>query len=205
MQQLLEHQRDFDFVDEHALSSVLKLENGKFINQSGQSYSSVLISSVSVISKKALDRLQEFATSGGKVIVIGRKPLYIVEETFRDASESDKLGWTMHEPEGVITPAVLEALPHADVRLEKYIPSIKYTHRYFPDADLYFFFNESKEDQSVKTTLAGEGQVQIWDAMTGKIEMISDVSSEEESVTFNLELKGFDTKFIVLGALPKGL
>jgi hypothetical protein len=49
--QLLEHQRDFDFVDEQALSSLLALEGGTFRNLSGQRYRAVLISSVSAISR----------------------------------------------------------------------------------------------------------------------------------------------------------
>ena len=71
MQQLLEQQRDFDFVDENALSSAMILGNGTFKNLSGQHYSTVLIPSAISISKKALIRLQVFAASGGQVVFLG--------------------------------------------------------------------------------------------------------------------------------------
>ncbi len=205
MQQLLEHQFDFDFVDEHALKSVLLLEKKSFRSLSGQYYHTVLIPSVTVISKTALERLERFVDAGGKVVFLGRKPSLIAERTFRDAVEPGNLGWAIHEPSGSLTPQVLEALPVPDVNIDTYSPSIKYTHRNLPRADLYFFFNESKAKQSVQAILAGKGQAQLWDAMTGEIELIPGVISENGSVKLTLEFEGYETKFIIVGKVPRGL
>lgn len=202
MQKLLEHQLDFDFVDENAIISSLKLEKGTFRNMSKQVYNTLIIPSVSVMSKQALDRLQEFSATGGKVFFMGNKPTLMVDKTFANASEAGDLSWAIHEPSGKLTQEVMEALPEVEVSLNKPCPAVKYTHRQFPDADLYFFFNESQESQSCQAELAGNGQLQIWDAMTGEIEVLPAVSSEKGSIKLDLELKGYESKFIVVGDVP---
>jgi len=205
MQQLLEHQRDFDFIDENALSSLLVLEKGSFRNLSGQSYRTVLIPSVSSISKLALERLQSFATSGGQVIFIGQEPSLIIEKTFLDAAGPADLSWAIREPSGELTPQVIEALPQPDVRLEQPCPSLKYIHRRLCDADLFFFFNESAENKLHHAILAGSGHAQLWDAMTGKIEVMTSNSLGNGLIKLIFELEPYETKFIVIGAVPSGL
>jgi hypothetical protein len=203
MQQLLEHQRDFDFVDENALSSVLILKNGSFRNLSGQYYSTVLIPPVSAISKTALDRLQSYAASGGQVIFLGQEPSLIVEKTFLNASGPEDLSWAIREPSMELTPLVMEALPQPDVQLDRFCPYVKVIHRRLRNADLYFFFNESTENQLFNAKLAGTGQVQYWNAMTGKIEDITSTSLDNGLVRLNLELEPYQTKFIIIGVIPR--
>jgi hypothetical protein len=202
---LLKHQRDFDFVDEQALCTVLNLGKGTLENLSGQSYCAVIIPSVTVISKTALDQLRKFADSGGKVIFVGHTPSVIVEKTFLKAGGPADLSWAMIEPSGKLTNEVLQTLPQPDVKLDKPCPDVKYTHRKLRDADLYFFFNESTEKQTNIATLAGKGQVQIWDAMTGDIKTISGNSSKDGFIHLPLELKPYETSFIVIGSLPSNI
>jgi flagellar motor switch/type III secretory pathway protein FliN len=205
MQQLLEHQRDFDFIDENALSSVLQLDQGSLINLSGQSYHTVLIPSAIAISKKTMEILQTFAASGGKVVIMGRKPSMIIENTFLNAKEADNFDWAIFEPSGELTSQVLEALPPPDVKLDKYTPSVKYTHRQIADADLYFFFNESSDKQTINAEIEGEGKVQIWDAMTGEIEVLDGVKSNDGPVKLEMELGGYESVFFFVGDLPMGM
>ena len=72
--QLLQHQRDLDFVDEYALSKTLRLQGKELVNLSGQAYRAILIPPVDSISKPALDNLRAFAKAGGKVIFFGGAP-----------------------------------------------------------------------------------------------------------------------------------
>ena len=202
MQQLLEMQHDFDFVDETALSSTMLLEKAAFKNLSGQTYSTVLIPSAVAISKQVLVRLQAFAASGGKVVFLGAEPSLVVDQTFRDAPAPKDLSWAIKEPSGELTPHVMEAFPQPDVTLDKASPAIKVVHRKLTDADLYFFFNESTEQQVVKAMLVGNGQVQEWDAMTGKIHKIEGTSSDNGHVKYALDLEPYGTKFIVIGKGP---
>jgi hypothetical protein len=199
MQQLLEHQHDFDFVDDNALSSLLILKNGSFRNLSGQYYRTVIIPPVNSISKTALERLQSYTASGGQVVFLGHEPSLIVEKTFLNAPGPEDLSWAIREPSGELTPGVMEALPQPDVQLDRFYPYVKVIHRRLRDADLYFFFNESTENQLFNANLVGSGQAQAWDAMTGKIEAITSTSLDNGLVRLNLELEPYQTKFIIIG------
>ncbi|MBN1783150.1 beta-galactosidase [bacterium] len=199
MQQLLEMQRDFDFVDETAISSVMQLEDGALINLSGQAYRTILVPETAAMSKQTLVRLEAFAASGGKVVFLGKTPSLVVDRTFRDAAGPGDLGWAIFEPSGAVTSDVLEALPQPDVRLEKACPAIKYVHRKLADADVYFFFNESRERQETRMMLSGKGRAREWDAMTGEIRSLETASSGGPYLTLTLDLEPYGTRFIVIG------
>ena len=111
----------------------------------------------------------------------------------------------MIEPSGGLTDKVMKALSQPDVKLDKSCPAIKYTHRSLHNADLYFFFNESAEKQSLNTMLAGSGQAQIWDATKGRIETIKGAFSENAFVRLPLVFEPYETKFIVIGPVPSVL
>ncbi len=186
--QLMENQRDFDFVDEQALSSVLIIENGSLKNLSGQAYRVIIVPPVTVISKSALDKLQNFSSSGGKVIFIGKIPALMADKSYLKSDKPGDLKWAIHEESVKITPMVLEALPEPDLKIDRILPQIKYLHRTLRDADLYFIFNESEEPLSLNISLMGNGKSQVWDASTGNI---SDLKST------SLALGPWETKFII--------
>ncbi len=200
--QLLENQRDFDFVDDESFASTMKLKNGVFTNFSDQDYRAVIIPSISAISKVALERLKMFADSGGCVISLGRKPSMVVEKSFLKAGGPADVSWAIREPSGEITDRVLKALPKPDVMLSQSCPVVKYIHKRWRDADLYFFFNESTERQSSDAVLAGSGKVQIWDAASGKIKSLAGVSLESGAVRFNLLFEPYEAQIIIIEALP---
>ena len=204
MQQLLEHQRDFDFINEEAFATALTLDGGALKNLSGQSYRAVLVPPLSAISRLALDRLQAFAAAGGRVIFLGRQPALVVEKTFRQAGGPPDLGWAVREPSGELTSRVIEALPPPDVVLDQPCPPVKYLHRRWRDADLYFFFNESDQPQTRQAALPGSGPVQVWDANAGTIGPADNAAEGNGTVRLRLELEPFGTKFIVVGAVPPG-
>ncbi len=196
-QQLMEQQRDFDFVDEQALSSLLKIENGTLKNLSGQTYKTIIIPSVSVISKASLEKLQAFATAGGKVIFMGNMPALMVEKTFLNASKPFQINGALLEPSGKLSSAVVNALPQPDVMLTPSCPAVKYLHRTFNDAELYFLFNESGETQLRKAVLAGKGTAEYWDAITGnRTPIVCDDGSS--IIQFSLSFEPYETKIIVI-------
>jgi len=199
VQKLMESQHDFDFVDEQALSSVLSIEKSGFRNLSGQTYSTVIIPSISVISILALERLKAFTKLGGKVIFLGRTPEIMIEKAFRNASKQVDFSWATCEPSGEFTPIVLNALPKADVEFDKSCPEIKYIHRKLADADLYFFFNEGTEKQERNVNLIGTGKVQLWDLRKGEIRNVTSDSNKNGIVRLPLNMDAWETKFILIG------
>ena len=201
---LLAKQLDFDFIDEYALCSVLEQQGDSLVNLSGQSYSAVIVPSVTVMSRTAINNLKQFAQAGGTVIFLGSVPTMVTDGTFRDADRCDDLSWAITSPDGELTKKIISKLPAPDVSFDEYCPDVKYLHRKLADgADLYFFFNESiYSGYSCKAKLQGNGKVLVWDAMTGQIVPASKVWNYEDHQVLQLELQPYESKFIVIGTMP---
>jgi hypothetical protein len=158
----------------------------------------MIIPPVSIIPKAVITKLQQFASSGGKVIFLGKNPSLLVDKTFLDASEPEVPAWAIKDPSGSITPSVLESLPAPDVKLDKQYSAIKYLHRKWKDADLYFFFNESKEMHAFNVSLEGKGKADIWDAMTGQISSLQGAVNKKDIIEVTLKFDPWETKFIII-------
>jgi hypothetical protein len=189
-QQLLESQHDFDFIDEYSLTT-FQLGKGVITNKSGQEYRTIIVPSVIVLSKAASNRLQEFAKGGGQVIFSGEKPSMLVDKSFLNAESKSDFQFAVQKT----TTASLGALP-GDVVLDKPFALLKYLHRQWKDADLFFFFNESSEAVSRNITVAVKGKVEEWDANTGAIKPMK--TSGNEATQLTLSLLPYETKFIVI-------
>jgi hypothetical protein len=194
--QLLESQQDFDFIDEQALTGTATVVPGGLRNLSGQLYRAVVVPPGSVLSSAALNTLQQFNAAGGTVIFAGSRPQLTYDQTFRNAYVP-QIGW------GVLDPNTrLDALPPSDVQFSAPAPAIKYLHRRWQDADLYFFFNESASAQQVEAVLSGTGKVQDWDPETGAIRGLAPGSA---AGGVPLRLDPYGTRFVVIGASPASL
>ena len=203
--ELMEHQIDFDHIDLDALVTDCTLADGGLKNLSGQVYRGIVVPTSTVIDKRMLERLKAFAAAGGKVVFVGRTPTMIVDRNFLHAETgAPDLSFATLEPKPEITERVVAALPTSDVRLNSACPPIKYIRRTLQDGDVYFFFNESNQVQTRTATLAGRGQVQIWDATSGTVHPITGVAAATGTVEVPLTLEPQESRFIVIGALPPG-
>jgi hypothetical protein len=198
--QLLEHQRDFDFVDEQALStSVLTLKGSALVNLSGQAYRAVIVPPALAISRRALDKLRAFAAAGGTVIFIGRPPGLVPDRTFLKAAGPADISWaTLHEASLAITQAVLEKLPRPDFSLDKPNALIAYNHLKLRDADVYFIFNSGDEKVGFEASLAGTGVAHRWDPESGKIFPLSGINESIGRVRVPLDLSPWSTATVVV-------
>ncbi len=199
--QLLEQQIDFDHMDQDSLATDCALEGGGLKNLSGQVYRAVIVPTSTVIQKKVLERLRAFAAAGGKVIFVGRTPSMVVDQSFlHPESGAPDLSFATLEPTAAITARVVAALPPPDVKLDAPCPPVKYMHRTLKDGEVYFFFNESDQNQTRSATLAGTGQAQVWDAVTGKIQPLANgVKAPQGGVSVPLTLASHEARFIVIG------
>jgi hypothetical protein len=215
---LLQNQLDFDFIDEQALSSVLKLDGDKFTNLSGTSYRAVVIPSVTVMSRASLDRLKAFAEAGGKVIFLGRLPAIANENTFLDATPPGDLSWAIQENAPMVaspqpyvkqtvalSQGVLESLP-VQVKLAAAAPAVKYNHRHWSNGEVYFFFNESTTDAvdnsvtlSTGPLPAADAAAQLWNADSGAITPIAPTARTADGITIPLKLAAQSSAIIVIG------
>jgi len=201
--QLIEHQRDFDFVDEQALTSVLKLRGHELVNLSNQGYRAIVVPPSKAISQPALAQLRTFAAAGGKVIFIGGAPGLVADRNFLTATGPANISWsTLNESTVAITPAVLDCLPKPDIALDQVNSLISYTHRRLRDADIYFIFNSGDNRASLHASLAGTGAAQTWDAGTGKIAPLADTTSTADGVRIPLDLEPWTTTVVGVGSAP---
>ncbi len=198
--QLLNHQRNFDFVDEQSLSSLMKLKSDRFINLSGQKYAAIIIPSVKVISQVVLKRLKTFASEGGTVIFIGNPPSLMKVKTFLHARPLPNIDWAVKVKELVdyITPKVWHRLTRPDVRFNKPCHAIKYLHRHLKDGEVYFFFNESDQRQKRSATIKGDGLVQVWNPKNGEISSVGGVNLGNGYTKISLDLAPYESRIIVL-------
>ncbi|MEP6675456.1 MAG: glycosyl hydrolase [Ferruginibacter sp.] len=195
--QLSEKQLDFDFVDEQGIGSAFTMQNGAFKNLSGQMYSAIIIPSVTVLSEKVVSRLQEFKKSGGTVIFSGSLPSLISGRTFLDAQTSTSLKWTVHYENDSLPADAINKLP-ADVVLDGDYPSVKYLHRQWKDAALYFFFNEGEKNISTSAILSGKGKIEIWDPKIAAIISLKADIADKGKIQVPLKLNAHETKFIII-------
>lgn len=197
--QLIATQNDFDFVDEQALATVLRLEGDRLVNLSGQSYRAIIVPPATAITQAALTQLRRFAAAGGRVIFLGEAPRLVVDKTFRDASGPADLGWaTLHQADATFSAAVRNALPPADLTLATTAPLVSYTHRQLRDADVYFIFNSGDEPLATAATLAGQGRAETWHADTGKIDPLEGAMPTARGVTVSLQIPPWSTTVVVL-------
>ena len=216
-QMLLQHQKDFDWVDDDAFSEALSVKDGGFMNLSGQTYSTLIIPSCDVISTSAWKKMMEFAAAGGKILFWGRKPTMLAERSFMepqpvpdtpDLLQEPSVSWTatvaaaMPSPEmELILPPKPEA-PRRGPRTEEPQPDptsyIRYTARHLTDGTLYFIFNEGEKECSFKAAFDKTGSVKTWDASTGEV---SPLQSGTDGVRTILEmtLAPWESRIISIG------
>jgi alpha-L-rhamnosidase len=193
---LLGNQVDFDYIDRQGID-LFKLEKGAFINLSGQRYTTLIIPTVSVMNEDVLVKLKAFAAEGGKVIFIGDLPGRIADPNFVDAGPAPTFSWAEKVDWQRLDTDFFAHLPH-DVRLNQAAPDVKYLHRRWKDADLYFFFNEGKQRQDLTIIVDGIGQPKIWDANTGKVHGASGTVKKGSQTTLPLALNGYDAVFLII-------
>ena len=201
-EQLIEHQRNFDFVDDQMLPEMLSPDGKVLKNKSGQEYKTVIIPVVSVLPQKDIRILKTFVKAGGHVIFTGRKPVMVENRTFRNADKASDLEWALRDPSGQLKAKVLDALPDPDLKLDKPDIAIEYTHRHLKNGEVYFIFNRSDKEQDRIITLKGNGQAQVWDADTGQIHQIEKARIGKSFVKLSLNLKPYESRFIVVGTIP---
>ncbi len=184
-QHLLQHQYDFDYINDDAFSEALSVESGYLKNKSGQKYYTLIIPSADVLSANAWNKIEAFARSGGKVLFWGKKPDMLVGKSFiapdpfpadfiqyqREpaANWSSIVAEAMPEPEIKLRPGPLNTIPSVVQTDKTPFPFIRYTRRVLSEADIYFIFNEGEEQCSFTAEFDRIGEVKRWNALTGAI------------------------------------
>lgn len=195
-QQLLTHQRDFDYVNDDAFTEVLTVGPGYLENKSGQRYYTLIIPSADVISSPAWKTIEEFASRGGKVLFWGRKPSSLVDKTFTKPEAIPDLPGIQYEPATHWTARVNSILPEPEMKIVSPAnDSIRYMRRVMPDGDLFFIFNEGSEVSHFTADFDKVGIVKEWNAAEGTLQTI-DATVVNNRTRLDIKLEPWESKLI---------
>lgn len=216
---LLQHQKDFDWVDDDAFTEALSVSGDGFRNLSGQTYSTLIIPSCDVISTSAWDKMMEFAAAGGKILFWGRKPTMLAGRSFMEPSPVPDTPDLLQEPSVSWTPTVAAAMPAPEMEIilppkpetprrgprtgaeeQKPDPAsfIRYTARTLTDGSLFFLFNEGEQECSFKAAFDRSGSVRAWDASSGEVSALS-ATAEDGKTVLEMTLAPWESRIISIG------
>lgn len=216
---LLQHQKDFDWVDDDAFTEALSVTGDGFRNLSGQTYSTLIIPSCDVISTSAWDKMMEFAAAGGKILFWGRKPTMLAGRSFMEPSPVPDTPDLLQEPSVSWTPTVAAAMPAPEMEIilppkpetprrgsrtgaeeQKPDPAsfIRYTARTLTDGSLFFLFNEGEQECSFKAAFDRSGSVRTWDASSGEVSALSATADDGKTI-LEMTLAPWESRIISIG------
>ena len=218
-QLLSEHQVDFDIVSEDALAHDLTPTKSGLETASGNTFRTIILPSPAVLSQTALDRLQAFAKTGGKVLFLGRTPTLIYNKTIlnaRTAKPSD-FKWAAVETSAQLSPtptppaqpptsppspqivppailgAVMKAIGTPDFTLDAPDTALKIMKRRLKDSDVYLLFNEGPNPNTRTITFHNDGQmIEVWDPATASVSA-QICTRDEGRLSIRLNLKPYET------------
>lgn len=222
---LSEHQIDFDIVDEDALASVLKTEPGVFVSMSGNRYRTVLVPAADMLPGAVVDRLRNFANSGGHVLFLRKSPSFIAGRTDLDArpATAADFSWATtvfsglpptptppmqpppSPPDAMVVPSDILASIRANAPVQALTlgtpnTALRYMHRTLKDATIYLLFNESSSALRNVITLRAPGHiVEVWDPATGGVHPAPDARrSSKGRHTVPLAMAAYTTEVLVV-------
>jgi hypothetical protein len=198
---------NFDFFDDEAFKQAGGVEKSSLVLGTNR-YKVVILPTVERIPLETMQKLEEFARSGGALIATRRPPTELPE--FRGpAADQQRLRnlsrRTFEDPaapghlisdETVQLASTLNRLVHPDVSFSPPTSDIGFIHRSAGDIQIYFLANTSNASKNVKATFRQQGlKAEWWDPFTGNvtpasIESVSSSDTTETTVRFDVEPYG---------------
>ena len=198
-QQLLTHQRDFDYINDDAFTEALTIGPGYLENKSGQRYETLVIPSSDVLSASAWKVIETFSSRGGKVLFWGRKPASFIDKSFTAPGSLSDLTNSRIEPSTRWTAHVSSSLPEPEMKIiSPDNDSIRYTRRVMPDGDLYFIFNEGNKATEFTADFDKVGVAKEWNATDGTLQPIN-ATIVNNRTRLTIKLEAWESKLISIG------
>ncbi|MCD6232147.1 hypothetical protein J7K28_05935 [Candidatus Aerophobetes bacterium] len=177
VKELCELHQDYDLADEKILKKYGKTTKDS-IKVGRMSYKIVIIPPLITLRAKTFSLLKEFLANGGRIIAI--EPLaYLIEgKEVREELDNFWKKIIVISQEKEILEKTLNQILDREISIKdaegKEISSIYYHHRRLSkDRDLYFLVNTSENREfKTKIEIKGEGIVERWDPLSGKIRQI---------------------------------
>jgi len=194
----------YDFVNRTALLEALTPEDGRLTTATGMAYRVLIIDKEAYyVSTDVLRRIKEIADAG--VLVVGKEPLSWcnLEGTQQEFDDLVRDIWHSGRENVValedIVPAMRSRgiLPDVKIWL-KVLTDIRFVHRSFDDAEIYWIANLTPEYRSFTASFRVDGlKPQIWHPDTGLFEDVSYGKRDDGRTTVDLHMVPDDAFFIV--------
>jgi hypothetical protein len=203
---------NFDFFDDEAFKQAGGVEKSSLVLGPNR-YKAVILPNVERIPLETMQKLEDFARSGGALIATRRSPTELPEfraseadqQKLRDLSrrtfEGPGAQGRLVSDETVQLASTLNRLVHPDVSFSPPTSEIGFTHRSAGDIQIYFLANTSNVSKKVKATFRQQGlKAEWWDPFTGNvtpasIESLS--SSDSSETTVRLDVEPYSSRVLV--------
>ena len=199
--QLLMHQRDFEVVSEQLLSEAT-VNHGR-LDLAGQSFAFLVLPEARMLSHATMQKIEDFAASGGHVIFTGELPSMSTEKgqevTIRNRAEQlmNKYSGRSRflEEEGNFNELV-------NWMTENVLPEIQWdgssavriAHQREPGREIVLIANPSVSEVQGKLQCRFGGRVSVWNPENGAIR---EVGARKPGEVITLEIPGDSARFVV--------
>lgn len=182
------HGYKYDYINRDAMLSRIAVKDGLFTAPDG-AFWKVLWVPPSYRTPEVNEKLQEFAKAGGRVVY-----------GHRATAEKDILKTVEGLPPDVVCGPDLKGRAITDWRRDE--QRIEWLHRRGKDADWYFVSANGMDAYKGEVTFRMEGDVSVWDPVTGEIRKPTVVRAGGGFTTLMLELAPAEDLFVVFSRLP---
>jgi hypothetical protein len=200
---------NFDFFDDDSFKQVGRIEKGTLALGPNR-YKVVILPAVQHIPFDTLQKLEEFARSGGILIATGRTPLEapgfastqadqqkLAELSRRIFEGQSAAGHLVADESNLLKNKLNELLP-PDVQLSPVSPEIGFIHRKTEAAEVYFVANTSNTKRSVKATFRVQGmKAEWWNPHNGEVSPATVEALTEAGITVALELEPYGSRVLI--------
>jgi len=200
---------NFDFFDDDAFKQAGKLEKGALVLGPNR-YKAVILPNVERMPPDTLQKLDEFARSGGVLIATRRVPdgapgfraTQADDERIRDLSrrlfEGPSASAHLVTDEKAQLASTLTRLTRPDVSFSAARSELGFVHRSAGDAEIYFLANTSNMEQSVKATFRLQGMnAEWWDPSSGSATPATIESQSPEGATVQIDFEPYGSRMLV--------
>jgi len=200
MDRLVESHWDFDVADDYFLGRA-KIE-GERIQIGPESFRAIVLPPMTTIRRGAMERIAEFARSGGLVIATGFLPTISMESGRGDPELAKLVKEIFDGGRGVFVGndlarvvEILEQRAPKDFRvLSGDAKPFRYQKRTAHGSDYYFIVNDSPDAQRITVKLTGSGSPEKWDADGGARTALAGTAEK-----LDLEFAPWEAYYGVLG------
>ena len=205
----LPHGYSYDYINAEVILKRLTVKDGRLTLPDGMSYRMMVLPPIKTMRPKLLQKIEQLVKGGA--IILGDPPISSPSlQNYPDCDDQiqkiSKKMWSNQQSyqsygkgtifRGLNTREVLKQLGiEKDVELPH---SVLFTHRKTKDTDIYFLTNQSSKTIHISPTFRmTKKNVQLWDAVTGKIRVLPERFEKQGRITVPIKMEANRSWFVI--------